>query len=570
MTAAAQSAGVARKRSKRRFASVLLAIGLSLLALGVAGFGYLRVHSPVALLSGLLSGASRPIAAATVFVPRQSPFTISLLTRPERLISLQQAVASSDYRPRAEREVAQLQRSFKALSGFDYWQDILPWAGEEITFAYTSSDLDQDKSNGQQPGYLLAVEIAPGQQPMAQEFLQLFWQRQSLAGYFPKSQQVNGVPILSSATSDAKLMSATALVGREFVLFSNAAEVIRTSLHSAQTADNLAQNWRYRTLANQLSEPRIALAYLNTRLLGQSDSSRAPLMVSDSFAAISIGLTQHGLTADVKLAGKSGLGDFNVSDGALSAVLLENADTELTDNSTQLSMLEHIPDSSQLVIAGDSIGRLRATLVNAGIATNVLPDFLMLASPQDQAPWQRLDSGYGLAQLSGARGDASDWLLAVARTNDSVEALDAAAEAAGYSVVPVQIADRSAIAWTRFKASSRRRFGSALETELLGLHLQREDIEFFASSLDALEAALAVPERSIASLARFREATMPLQSNDRGYLYVDGPAAVPTAKRLLRVPDAVWRLAQPVTSHISAIAATPRNDSVSVFIQLHE
>lgn len=560
MTAAAQSAGVARKRSKRRFASVLLAIGLSLLALGVAGLGYLRVNSPVALLSGLLSGASRPIAAATVFVPRQSPFTISLLTRPERLISLQQAVASSDYRPRAEREVAQLQRSFKALSGFDYWQDILPWAGEEITFAYTSSDLDQDKSNGQQPGYLLAVEIAPGQQPMAQEFLQLFWQRQSLAGYFPKSQQVNGVPILSSATSDAKLMSATALVGPEFVLFSNAAEVIRTSLHSAQTADNLAQNWRYRTLANQLSEPRIALAYLNTRLLGQSDS----------FAAISIGLTQRGLTADVKLAGKSGLGDFNVSDGALSAVLLENADTKLTDNSTQLSMLEHIPDSSQLVIAGGSIGRLRATLVNAGIATNVLPDFLMLASPQDQAPWQRLDSGYGLAQLSGARGDASDWLLAVARTDDSVEALDAAAEAAGYSVVPVQIADRSAIAWTRFKASSRRRSGSALETELLGLHLQREDIEFFASSLNALEAALAVPERSIASLARFREATMPLQSNDRGYLYVDGPAAVPTAKRLLRVPDAVWRLAQPVTSHISAIAATPRNDSVSVFIQLHE
>ena len=557
MTAAAQSAGDARarKRSKRTFASVLLAIGLSLLALGLAGFGYLRVHSPTALLSG----GSRPIAAATMFVPRRSLFTFSLLTRPERLISLQQAVVSPDYRPRAEREVAQLQHSLKELSGLDYWKDVLPWAGEEITFAYTSADIDRDEANGLQPGYLLAVEIAPGQRLRAQEFLQLFWQQQSLAGYPPQSQQVSGVPILSSsaaAKSTSKLMTATALIGGEFVLFSNSAEVIRSSVHSAQTADNLAQDQRYRTVAEQLSEPRIALAYFNIRLLAQKESaSISP--PSDSFVAVSIELTQAGLTADVKRAGGS-------------SNSLTDASVGLTDASTGLSVLDNIPDNSQLVISGDHIDRLQSILLDVGLSPNLLPDFLTMGSSQAQMLWQSSDSGYALAQLGSSRGRASDWLLAVARTDESVEALDEAAKAAGYSVVPVQIADRSATAWTRFKASSQRRSGSALETELLGLHLQQASTEFFANSLDALEVAVGAAEHPIARSARFQDALAHLDPNNHSYLYADGPAATRLAEGVFSVPGALWRVALPLTDHISAIAATPRDDKVRVFVQLHE
>ena len=263
MAAAAQTSGANRSAHApaRRFFIGLLVLALYSVIAGVSVFFVLQAKSPLTLLN--LS--DRPIAAATVFIPARSPFSLSLLTRPERLIALQQAVASPAERQPFLDEVDQIKQTLKTTTGLDYDQDIQPWMGEEISFAVTTFDLDSDSQNGEQSGYLLAIEIAPERQQQAQAFLQLLWQRRALAGQVPVSEQSSGVRMLFSprASTQSDLTAATALVGDQFVLFANEPQVLRQSIRSAHTSQNLGQNAAYRQSVSQLPEPRVGLAYFD-------------------------------------------------------------------------------------------------------------------------------------------------------------------------------------------------------------------------------------------------------------------------------------------------------------------
>ena len=79
----------------------------------------------------------------------------------------------------------QIEQSLLKGSSIDYARDIRPWLGDEVTIACSQPDLDFDDANGEQPGYLLALDIAPEKSLQARESLQLYWQRQSLAGNRP-------------------------------------------------------------------------------------------------------------------------------------------------------------------------------------------------------------------------------------------------------------------------------------------------------------------------------------------------------------------------------------------------
>ena len=296
MTAAAPTPGADRpdkkstKQAFDRFFVGLFALALTLVLSGVGAFVYLRASSPLTLLSQ----SDRPIAAATAFVPDRTAFSVSLLARPERLIALQQAMASPASRQQFQADVAELKQTVRSLTGLDYDEDIQPWLGEEITFAFTEADLDIDASNGDQPGYLLALEIAPGQQRQAQSFLLTLWQQRSFAGSAPQSQQISGVRVLSvpsdsgntGGTSQGRslqrgqppfnLTAASALVGDRFVLFSNDVRVLQRSIRSAQTAQTLAQSAEYRAAVAKLPDPRVGLAYFDAAALFGEQLEGAP------------------------------------------------------------------------------------------------------------------------------------------------------------------------------------------------------------------------------------------------------------------------------------------------------
>lgn len=580
-------------RTSRTFAVGLLVAVLTLLTAGIGGFWYLTANSPL----NLLMGGDRPMAAATAFVPTRSPFAFSLLTPPERLIAFQQALTGPKQRRRTRREISQIEQSLLENTGLDYSRDIQPWVGSEITFALTDRDLDFDSANGQQPGYMLALEIALGQQQQAREFLQLLWQQQSLAGNPPRSQQISGVRLLYDDPLTSQQLSrlngkppaltvASALAGDQFVIFANDIRVLRRSIRAAQTATNLVQNRAYRQAASHLPKQRIGLAYLNTAALedisGVDELASAHLKpnTNASFTAISLGVTRTGLVANAQPLNQPSrppATDASATDGP----------------SAPVDALKYLPADSAIALASQDLSQLEPALAAAGLPSSILPDFLYFGrlspggddgetnasvsarTPSALAPslapslnpslWAWATADYGLGQIGSSR----DWILAVVRDAAGVAGLDEAAVAQGYSIVPVAIGKNEAIAWTRFRVRPQSRSAASnLETEILGLHLQQGDYEIFASSPAAMESALAAPENPLLSAERFTQAIAPLSVPNNGYLYLDWPAIAPAAERALPALSLIDVAAHPFVSHIQTLVAVREGEAASVFIQL--
>lgn len=547
MTAAAQDLK-AERLNRRFFASSfflgLLAFAFVLLVAGGGGFAYLTANSPLALLSG----GDRPIAAATAFVPADSPATFSLLTKPEKLLTLQQAIAAPEQRQQAQREADQLKQSLLKNTGLDYDQDIQPWVGNELTFAVADTDLDVDSSNGQQLGYLLAIEIAADKQQQAREFLQLFWQRQTLKGRLPKSEQMSGVRVLYRTAENAEsLTAATALVGDSFILFANDLRVLHRSIQVAQTAANLAQNRAYRQAVAQLPASRLGLAYLDLAALRGNASAH-------SLIAVGLGANRAGITADVQFIGMS-----------------EPERSPAASNQDTTKTLNFLPADSAMAITGQDLSQLATSLAEANLSGDALPDFLRMGEP---ALWDWASEAYALGQLKAD----GDWILVALRDAEGVARLDDAASAQGYSAVPVAMGEDEAIAWTRFKASaksnSQRRTFSSLETEVLGLHLQQNtaqgEYEIFASSLSAMESALLAPQNSLLASARFTQAIASLPQPNSGYFYADWQAIAPTLSRNFPLFSRLESAARPLLSHIDTLAATRDGNAAEAFAPLSQ
>ncbi len=582
MTAAAPKSEA--NRSKRpffssRFFGGLIALVLTLIAAGISGFLILTANSPLALLQG----GDRPIAAATAFVPTSSPFTLSLLTQPDKLVALQRAMlqgkstaeataskkgsqlgnkSAKQLTPQQQalREVDQLKQSLLTNTGLDYERDIQPWIGNEVTFAFTDADLDRDEANGEQVGYLVAVEIAAEQQQQARECLQLFWQRQALVGKPPRSEQTSGVRILYGDM-------ATALVGDQFVIFANDVRVLRRSIRAAQSVTNLAQNRAYRQSVAELPEDRIGLAYLDTAILNGAKTAH-------SFVAVGLGITRTGIIANVRLADTAA--SFLTASGAQAKPasadreLRPDVDTKLTD------LLKFLPANAPLALVSKNLSQLEPTLAAAGLPSSVLPDFFQLGTQSagqstsgDRTAWDWVKADYALGKIGA--GKDGDWILAIAPKPDQraegIAQLDASAKEKGYIAVPVAIGDDEAIAWTRLKTRGRSTTNS-LETEILGLRLQQGESEILASSLAAMEAALAAGQNSLLSAERFTEAIASLPPTDSGYLYANWSAIEPSLSQALPALKRIKSVARPLVSHIDTLTATREGLSASVFIRL--
>lgn len=559
--AAAQDSGT--DRSSRPFWVGLLAVLIALLLAGVAGFWYLSATGPLTLREG----GDRPIAAATLFVPAKSPLTFSLLTRPERIVAFQQAVVEPSQRQQAIREIEQLKHSLLDNTQVDYDRDIQPWIGNEITFALTGRDLDPNQA-GQQPGYLTVLEIAPERQQQAREFLQLFWQRQSLANGPPMAEVVSGARVLSAKPSSAV---ASALVGSQFVMFANDVRVLRRSLQAAQTATNLAQDRAYRQAVAQLPPERVGLAYVDTRLaqdIGRATTIGLATPDAPQFAAVGLGISTTGLVAKARLA------ETTLTNKVAGEALSE-----------PVAALAFLPANSAIALASYDLTQLEPSLAEVGLSTDVLPNFLRLGADSaggmgTSSLWDWAIADYALGQIRA--GGQTDWVLAVSRQAEGIARLDQAVMAQGYSVVPVAIGESEATAWTRFKARLRSRTASnSLETEVLGLHLQQGDYEIFASSVAAMESALGsflesslgASQSSLLASARFAKAIAPLDNVNSGYLYADLTAILQqrstteAAAPLLKLVEAA---ARPFIRHIDTFAATRDGPAASLSVQLRQ
>ncbi|HEY9703093.1 MAG TPA: DUF3352 domain-containing protein, partial [Allocoleopsis sp.] len=199
-----------------------------------------------------------------IFVGQQSPVMVSLLNNPESLAKLWSYIADKN------GNFNKFKQSFLNNTGLDYQKDVQPWLGNEITLAVTSLDFDHNPSNGQQPGYLLILNSK--NQVKSKEFLQLFWQKQSVTQDNLVFDEYEGVKIIYSKDS---LVSA--IVGQGFVLFANHPKVLREAINNVQANINLNDSASYQKSLQTLTSSRLGLIFFNlpeiTTKLGEDENS---------------------------------------------------------------------------------------------------------------------------------------------------------------------------------------------------------------------------------------------------------------------------------------------------------
>ncbi|MEO1401169.1 MAG: DUF3352 domain-containing protein [Cyanobacteria bacterium J06635_1] len=530
--------------SFRKYITILGAIATAWVMVGLGGFWWLSAQSPLLLMRG----GSHTAPDAAVFVPRQAPLMVSLLTSPERLVELRRVLTPPGRRGEAQAGVMQLKRSLLNQTGVDYDSDIRPWIGDEVAFAVTDTDFDRDPTNGSQPGYIAA--IATRDSDRAREFLELFWQRQALAGakltfdvssgvriiYAEAAPNVPANPDLAQAFAGLRRQAqlATAVVGSRFVLLANHPQVLQQSIRNAQAAQlNLTARSDYQSALRQLTAKRIGVVYGNLpqllSWLGIASQNPANLSALNLKAeapqtqslTAAIQLNRQGLRLATALAPKSRTAFMPVEPGL----------------SEPVEALQYLPADTAMAAGGRNLNQLWEAFETELDFYGTIPFQLQQLRQQIHYPagntqqllknWLKGD--YALGQWGKQPGDRPDWIWVVehsASANAALSALDHLAEQQHLTVSPLSLQNQPVTAWSQFQTSVQERLRdreTTVETQILGLHATADGYDILATSLPAMTAALDAPLRSLADTSQFNQAIAPLQQPNDGYLYINWP-----------------------------------------------
>ncbi len=525
-----------------------------------------------------------PTAAA--FIPQRSPLAVSLLVSPDRLAKLPQL------------DLANFEEGLLDSAHLNYKRDVRPWLGDEITLAVTTLDLDREPSNGQQPGYLLA--LAAKNPARAKEFLQIYWQQRAADGTDLHYEQVSGVKLIYGDLADRSGQTvASALVGDRYILFANTPKVIRDAVNNVQVPElSLASAPDYQRSLEMLTNDRFALAYANLDALGDwleqqglsvnlaREAGSAPSdtqIQADAYPynalALGLGLAPHGLLADTLLLSDRP-GTTAVSDPAVPPQATPNAEVRPE------RVLRYLPSDSIAVASSaqlDQLWQQTQPLLAAYPALNTLVDRALdhlqsqwnIDITQEVFPW--VTGEYAIGQLNRPKG--VDWIFVVDRTDPKtiagIEHLDAIARSQGYSIGALTLADREVTAWTSLKPDGdQTSAASAIRALLRGVHARVDHYELFATSLDAMEQALLASQgKPLAQSPGFQQAIAPLPAQGQGYLYVnwrDNKAILEQKLPLLKVLELT---AQPLlrtlkTASVSGSESEPGVQRAAIALQL--
>lgn len=563
------------KLRKILYGAIAVVLGAALLA----GCTFLPGQRSLALLQG----AKTTNPAGIAFVSKQSPAVFSLLVNPDRLAEFRQAAAPLWKRGQATTEVEQLEQTLLAGAGLDYQQDIQPWLGDEITFALPTLDLDRVASNGQQPGYLLIAATEDAE--LSRQFLQAFWQQRAIAGTDLVFEEYKGVKLIygKTASPPAAIRSrqrnrstvpttdstiASAVVGDRFVLFANDPRLLREAINNVQAPElSLAKAADYNTALNNLAAPRIGLAFLDvpalTRWLGQPS---VPESAADDEAmppydnlAIGVGLNRQGLLAELALLG--------------SKTTLPATRPALTQPAGALG---YLPAGSALSIAGKNLQQLWSQLGTEEQANNAL--FKLIQQPlvdlqtklrislaNEVFDWVKEDYAFSLLPSDRTNDpipQPANWVFATQRSaaaKSGIEHLDEIASQQGLSIGSLDLAGQSVVAWTRLAAqpvSQDTQQTPALSATVQGLHASQGNYEIFATSIEAMSAALKTNKTSLLTSATFKRAIAPLPDANDGYLYLDWPKSRQLLEQRFPILTLVELAGKPVFGNLRSITAS--------------
>ncbi|RAQ42256.1 hypothetical protein B9S53_12870 [Arthrospira sp. O9.13F] len=535
---------------------ILLGIATAtLLLVGVSFFLTLLGETPLSLLGA----KAKTIPTATVFVPKNAPFTASLLVNPDRLEAFRQVLAEPKQRQRSHQEFNRFKKILLGNTGLNYQRDIKPWLGEEITLSLIAADIDRDSSNDKQPGYLLALTSQNPQQ--SQEFLELFWQRQAVSGVMVTSETYRGVTITYRQRESVELAPtlATAVLSDRFILFANYPKVLREAINNFQVSTlNLANSESYQKAIAALDSSQIGLVFLN---LGNWELTPDEINALPIQPSLALGLTLNpqGLLADT----------------AIIATTSEEFEPPLL--SEPPTALKYISANSPLVVTGRDLKDLWAQTSGTIGSNETLGGVLRRAQVSIQASWgvdlpedifNWVTEEYALALVPHPIGDRNDWVFVAKRTplaETAIEALDAIATERGYSVGSFVLGDYTLWAWTQLKTvpiksknktSARKQM---IEAEPRGVHATVGDYEIFATSVEAIDAAIhGVETGNILTNPEFSNSLKLLSEKNDGYFYIDWDVSRDILRQQMPLLRLVELSAQPFFNHLRSLTISAR------------
>jgi hypothetical protein len=562
----------------RAFFYVLTASVAILLLVGLGGGLLLAIQNPLTLLQ---TESTSPKAA--MFVPKQAPVMVSLLVNPDRLEAFELAIVHPSQRRRTRTELTRLKQALVGKTGLNYEQDIQPWLGNEITFAVTSPDFDRDSDNGQQPGYLLALS---SQDPLqAREFLQLFWQKQAIAGVDLVFEQYAGVkmiygrqePKASSQEGEANSTLASAVVGDRFVLFASHPKVLRDAINNVQAPElSLGNTSAYQQAIDDAPDRQISWAYVNlpqlTRWLGNTtaDLTANSERLYESLA-VALQLDRQGFVADTMLltAGKQALSPIR------------------PQRSEPVEALQFIPATSPLAAAGVNLQQFQSQLSEGLAGYDQLATWVEQFQTDLEARWglERSDwydwqGEFALGLLPNEQRTHSAWVFVAERTPtviSKIERLDAIAQQQGLSIGTLTLEGKTVSAWTQLSPTTSAKSSAetlTLQAQVQGVHATVGEYEVFATSVDAMNQALQAPSQTLATAAAFQQAIAPLTDKNNGYLYADWKAVSQLAEQQLPIVRLAKLNRMPLLSKLRSLTFTSYGSTSTaqkgaIFLRLH-
>ncbi|MDZ8226293.1 DUF3352 domain-containing protein [Nostoc sp. ChiVER01] len=530
---------------QRSFIGFIVAGAIALLVIAIAGFYWFSAKNP----ANLTASTSGPNAA--IFVSKLSPAMVSLLVNPDRLQALE-----------GEGELSKLKTSLFAKSGIDYKEDVQPWLGDEITLAVTTLDIDRDRENGQQPGYLLA--LATKQPQKSREFVELLFSKRALGGANLAVEQYKGVKLISDNSQPEQDLLAGAVVGEGFVLFANDPKVLRDAINNVQAPDlNLTSSPEYQKATKQFSKGGLAVAFLNLPIVAKWQGLEFPEQTYNS-EIISLALNPKGLLAETSFLTSS----------------------EIVSPSSPLSKpvgaLQYVPASAGLAISGSNLSNLgnsdlaklwrQATATIYGSEEDMVSRFAKpladvqkrwgINLPEDIFSW--VQGEYAIALLPGKEQTIPHWIFAVEKSESvdkGVARLDAIASSNGLSINLLTLSKQKISAWTELTTATKKsdvKEGTSfsIETKVRGLHTTLGNYEIFTSDLETMDEILTTKDNSLIDNPNFKDSIAAIPLPNQGYIYLDWTKSQNLLERQVPILKLVEVLGKPFFDNLRSLTVS--------------
>jgi hypothetical protein len=572
----------------RPFLAAILAVAVTLLLIGAAGWVVLWRSSPLALQHQPLT---LPLAAR--FIPRQASLSLHLLVPPDQLGAYARAVAPPRQRRHAAAALEQLRDGAFAAAGLDYAEELAGWVGEESSVALLTP------AGASQPaGWLLALRSRESEG--ARRFLQRFWQTRSLAGNELQVSTYRGMGLISgrgALLGQNALPLATALIDDRLVLIASGRGVLEQALDVSQI-DEL----------NQAGDPRLATAVATlgqgVALVVARPDSFTPWLAASPFVAaqqevlgLVAALAPRGRTLDL-----NGRLELRHAPAALALTPTPDLLAGLQGPSDSLAMIQNpallsapaapgTAASAAAIAVAQPIAEATASSPDSagsdgdatdsaaadGVGDTTIPSPEATSSVPADVPdvWSELVApvlAQALATLPGVlpplvvaqdpgplllSHSSRGWLLATAPDSPAIASISDVLAREGLIAAPLSRNGKTLQLWTQLTAGNSRSHPDQLEAAIAGARLDQRGVAWWSEGITALTGLLegaAPPSERLAQLQGLEDQAAPLQ----------WAMAAPSARALLARWDP-WLLltglaGEPLAPTVQGLAVSLESD----------